>query len=223
MTTLNPSHNPFRKPSGRHAQAVHEPASDFPDDLPISDDEDLGVDDERRKARREGKREARKRVRGAMPPLPDLRFEQSYLLSIRPFLKPRPNAATAAEKGPVPAEGAHTETKSLVASSDDDKVFHWGRQVDVDWGMVSWVTLRDQVLSPLVQGALWGWAALFLGATAAGLRGALYPATHVPRGRIVGGSGGSIEKAGGGEAVGGDGWWRKWVGSLAGGIQTATA
>jgi hypothetical protein len=24
-------------------------------------------------------------------------------------------------------------------------VFHWGREVDVNWRMVSWVTIRDQV------------------------------------------------------------------------------
>ncbi|KAA8643093.1 hypothetical protein EYZ11_006174 [Aspergillus tanneri] len=45
-----------------------------------------------------------------LPPLPDLRFEQSYLASIR---------------------GADT------------------------WGRVAWITVRDQVLLPLIQGTLW--------------------------------------------------------------------
>ncbi|OJJ96783.1 hypothetical protein ASPACDRAFT_124670 [Aspergillus aculeatus ATCC 16872] len=44
------------------------------------------------------------------PPLPDLRFEQSYLASLR---------------------GADT------------------------WGRVAWITIRDQVLLPLMQGTLW--------------------------------------------------------------------
>ncbi|KAL4870503.1 hypothetical protein BDV12DRAFT_165732 [Aspergillus spectabilis] len=48
--------------------------------------------------------------RHTLPPLPDLRFEQSYLASIR---------------------GADT------------------------WGRVAWITVRDQVLLPLVQGTLW--------------------------------------------------------------------
>ncbi|RDW78775.1 DUF1770 domain-containing protein [Aspergillus mulundensis] len=48
--------------------------------------------------------------RHTLPPLPDLRFEQSYLSSIR---------------------GADT------------------------WGRVAWITIRDQVLLPLVQGTLW--------------------------------------------------------------------
>ncbi|KAL2865666.1 DUF1770 domain-containing protein [Aspergillus lucknowensis] len=48
--------------------------------------------------------------RHTLPPLPDLRFEQSYLASIR---------------------GADT------------------------WGRVAWITVRDQILLPLVQGTLW--------------------------------------------------------------------
>ncbi|KAL4928697.1 DUF1770 domain-containing protein [Aspergillus undulatus] len=48
--------------------------------------------------------------RQTLPPLPDLRFEQSYLASLR---------------------GADT------------------------WGRVAWITIRDQVLLPLVQGTLW--------------------------------------------------------------------
>ncbi|KAK1140240.1 hypothetical protein N8T08_010537 [Aspergillus melleus] len=45
-----------------------------------------------------------------LPPLPDLRFEQSYLASIR----------------------------------------------DADtWGRVAWITVRDQVLLPLIQGTVW--------------------------------------------------------------------
>ncbi|KAF7115003.1 hypothetical protein CNMCM5793_001039 [Aspergillus hiratsukae] len=48
--------------------------------------------------------------RHTLPPLPDLRFEQSYLASLR---------------------GADT------------------------WGRVAWITIRDQVLLPLMQGTLW--------------------------------------------------------------------
>jgi len=29
-------------------------------------------------------------------------------------------------------------------ATEDDEVFHWGREVDVKWGMLSWVTFRDQ-------------------------------------------------------------------------------
>ncbi|WWD15809.1 hypothetical protein CI109_100233 [Kwoniella shandongensis] len=219
MTTLDPSHLPFR----HDAQAVHRahPSSSsaspqsatFPDDLP-----EVTAKDEARghsRARKEG----RKRVKNAMPPMPDLRFEQSYLLSIRPFLKPRPDRATKAEKGPVPDE---KDSKTLVQSADNDEVFHWGREVDVDWRSVSWVTFRDQVMSPLFQGALWGWATLFLSVSGTVLRSSLYPASHINKGRIAGGPGGGISQAGGGDAVGGTGWWRSWVGSWFGAVETAT-
>ncbi len=33
----------------------------------------------------------------------------------------------------------------MVASADRDEVFHWGRDVDVDWKAVIWITVRDQV------------------------------------------------------------------------------
>ncbi|CAI7675575.1 unnamed protein product [Penicillium pancosmium] len=50
------------------------------------------------------------RRRQTLPPLPDLRFEQSYLASIK----------------------------------------------DADtWGRVAWITVRDQVLLPLIQGTVW--------------------------------------------------------------------
>ena len=89
MTTLNPSHNIFRRSSGRHAQAVHRASPDrselddeksghssFPNDLPLSsNDSDLGPDESLR-AERRSRSEGRKRVKGAMPPMPDLRFEQ---------------------------------------------------------------------------------------------------------------------------------------------------
>lgn len=77
-----------------------------------------------------------------------------------------------------------------------------------------------QLFAPLVQGALWGWATIFLSATGVALRASLYPARHTPRGKIAGGPGGSTSTAGGGEAVGGE-WWRKWVKSWFGGVETS--
>ncbi|KAI9721511.1 MAG: hypothetical protein M1812_002273 [Candelaria pacifica] len=53
------------------------------------------------------------RRKANLPPLPDLRFEQSYLASIR-----------QAEEGG-------------------------------EWGKVGWITVRDQVFLPLIQGTLW--------------------------------------------------------------------
>jgi hypothetical protein len=85
MTSLDPSHNPFRDPSGRHAQAVHRSSpSAFPDDLDIDSDSDLGVDDHVR-AELQGRRKGRRRVRAAMPPMPDLRFEQVSMILTRVY------------------------------------------------------------------------------------------------------------------------------------------
>lgn len=77
MTTLNPSHNPFRKPEGRHAQAIHDPSSTAQTDSlsDASSTSDLG-DDEKHITVKKAKKEGRKRVRAVMPPMPDMRFEQ---------------------------------------------------------------------------------------------------------------------------------------------------
>lgn len=90
MTTLNPSHNPFRASEGRHAQAVYQASSQpegpsagtastsrFPDNFV---DELESVDDD--VPARRGRREGRQRVRRAMPPMPDLRFEQVSFISL---------------------------------------------------------------------------------------------------------------------------------------------
>ncbi|WWC61222.1 uncharacterized protein I303_103802 [Kwoniella dejecticola CBS 10117] len=230
MTSLNPSHNPFSS----KAQAVHHASSStnetekstFPDSLPTvhghhhhhqhQHQHQHNDHSDHLRARKEG----RKRVKQNMPVMPDLRFEQSYLLSIRPYLTPHPTAQAIDKKGAV--EKSSKPSGTLVTSAEEDRIFHWGRQVDVDWSNVIWVTLRDQVVSPLVQGALWGWATIFLATTGAVLRANLYPPTHVNRGRISGGPGGKVDQAGGGKAVGASGWWKNWVGSLFGGVQTAT-
>ena len=80
MTTLNPSHNVFRQSEGRHAQAVYRASEASSSTPPEGSDfeDDLSVDDrvERVRAARRGRKEGRQRVRRAMPPMPDLRFEQ---------------------------------------------------------------------------------------------------------------------------------------------------
>lgn len=80
----------------------------------------------------------------------------------------------------------------MVQSADRDEVYFWGREVDVDWSSVAWVTIRDQLFAPLVQGALWGWATVLLSATGVALRASLYPARHTVHGRIAGGPGGFL-------------------------------
>ncbi len=80
-------------------------------------------------------------------------------------------------------------------------------------------------MSPLFQGALWGSLSLALSASSAIARRTLYPADHIDKGRIVGGSGGG-SRAGGGRVVGDaskGGWWRSWVGSWGGAVESVFA
>jgi hypothetical protein len=42
-------------------------------------------------------------------------------------------------------KGTEGISTTNVESSDQDEVFHWGREVDVEWRKLAWVTFRDQV------------------------------------------------------------------------------
>ncbi|KAJ7705382.1 hypothetical protein B0H17DRAFT_973934 [Mycena rosella] len=81
--------------------------------------------------------------RAALTSVPDLRFEYGFLKSVRPFFRLR------SEKG----KGKEKEA---------DDVTDPGNALEIQWQDVAWVTTRDQVLSPLLQGALWAIAGHFL-------------------------------------------------------------
>lgn len=73
---------------------------------------------------------------------------QSYLLSIRPFLHPRfaqSHNTAVAESSKASDVAGGSESKTLTTSSDQDDVFSWGRDIDVDYKNLFWVTFRDQV------------------------------------------------------------------------------
>lgn len=71
--------------------------------------------------------------RAALTSVPDLRFEYGFLKSVRPYFQLRRTTSKGKEK----------ETGAA------------GDVLEIQWGDIAWVTARDQVLSPLVQGALW--------------------------------------------------------------------
>jgi hypothetical protein len=73
----------------------------------------------------------------AIPPVPDLRFEYTYLKNIRPHVHIE-HSSNEAKKGADSSE-----------SSATNEVVH------VEWSSVLWITLKEQLISPLVQGALW--------------------------------------------------------------------
>ncbi|QRW10722.1 histidine phosphatase family containing protein [Ceratobasidium sp. AG-Ba] len=156
--------------------------------------------------------------------LPDLRFEQSYLMALKPFVhiqteeNKKPGARATVEKPAV--EGtAIAEPLSLDIAVQGAGVTKYGEVERVEWGKIAWVTTRDQVLSPLIQGAVWGTASIFLGPLSKKLTLSLRemfvgPSQHRPPSdeptRVVKGQ----------DSMG---WLRSWVRSLGGGMETNAA
>ena len=74
-----------------------------------------------------------------LPAIPDLRFEQSYLKSIAPYINVRHTAQPPSSEPPSTNEEDVGEQLAVI----------------IDWRGVAWITTRDQIISPLVQGAVW--------------------------------------------------------------------
>ncbi|KAI0063360.1 hypothetical protein BV25DRAFT_1915275 [Artomyces pyxidatus] len=114
--------------------------------------------------------------------IPDLRFEQTYLKKIKPHV--------------------HVERKGKGKEREHER----GEVISVEWKKVVWITARDQVISPLLQGALWGAASIFLRPMLGSLAAYLFPpAKHHPQGQEGTGAG----------------WLRRWARSLFGGVGPA--
>ncbi|BGP44823.1 hypothetical protein JCM10450v2_000638 [Rhodotorula kratochvilovae] len=183
MTTLDPSHIPglHRTDDPKTGQAVYNSVSPLhalsghlaeqdrafrprrrrADSLD-ADDEDASSDDE----------DDHRRERVPVPPIPDLRFEQGVLASIRPFLHradgsgeadsgagEKKGRLAAAEKGALAS--ANLTAEGGAAGEGPSDVFMAPR---IEWSKVTYVLLRDQVIFPLLQGVLWGVAGFYLGA-----------------------------------------------------------
>ncbi|KAJ7750456.1 hypothetical protein DFH07DRAFT_746199 [Mycena maculata] len=88
--------------------------------------------------------------RAALTSVPDLRFEYGFLKSVRPYFRLR-RPANSDPKG----KGKETEADvgNDVAPAD---------VLEIQWRDIAWITTRDQVLSPLAQGALWAIAGYWL-------------------------------------------------------------
>jgi hypothetical protein len=85
--------------------------------------------------------------RAALTTVPDLRFEYGFLKSVRPYFRLRTNDSKGKEKE------TNADAGNVVAGPVDT--------LDIQWLDVAWITTRDQVLSPLLQGALWYVSKLF--------------------------------------------------------------
>ncbi|GAA6040726.1 hypothetical protein JCM8097_000897 [Rhodosporidiobolus ruineniae] len=209
MTTLDPSHLPglnytHDRTTGQAVQ-TSVPASSSSSSEPSALrtlSERLAEADRKRRARSgRGKAprhaeddssdeddEARADERVPVPPIPDLRFEQGVLASLRPFIHrvPRPSSSSSSSSSspssaslPPPAEKttASAEKQALVSTSltaessgqagataGELDVFDLSEGVRVEWGRVGYVLLRDQVVFPLLHGILWALGGYYLSA-----------------------------------------------------------
>ena len=131
---------PFADPTDRR------PVSRAVDDLLLSIWED---------AKKEAR--ARRAAKGRRPPpVPDFRFEYSYTRSVAQYV----HVDTAPTPTPISGKGKEKAVgggEDEPGSEDRALAEHRGagEVVRVEWGQVLWITARDQVLSPLLQGALW--------------------------------------------------------------------
>jgi len=96
------------------------------------------------------------------PALPDLRFEYSYLKSISSVYRqssmvsphrkdgsPRGKPFLSSETAPVDSTDAQPRAEVPITQS------LCRVPISIEWEQLLWITTRDQVLSPFLQGALW--------------------------------------------------------------------
>ncbi|GAA5838392.1 hypothetical protein JCM11251_004923 [Rhodosporidiobolus azoricus] len=121
-----------------------------------------------------------------IPPIPDLRFEQGVLASIRPFIhRLSPPASSASSSASARPSSSSTDSEKLKRTAEETvlattsltaegtgkagdegevNVFDLRDAVRVEWGRVAWVLSRDQVIYPLLQGVLWAVGGYYLSA-----------------------------------------------------------
>jgi len=91
--------------------------------------------------------------------IPDLRFEYSYLRSIQPYITIRRSSDGGESCRATVGKGTYEE----LGGAEDVEEERWltttanapSELITVEWGRVAWITARDQVISPLLQGLLW--------------------------------------------------------------------
>ncbi|KAF8155947.1 hypothetical protein B0H34DRAFT_808905 [Crassisporium funariophilum] len=120
-----------------------------------------------------------------LPVIPDLRFEFSYLRSIRPYIEiqkstPATQPTNVDEVDQALLGGQGYETVDAPGDESEKKEFSSHENtltstpaastpasipseiILVNWKKVIWITARDQVMSPLLQGAVWALASYYL-------------------------------------------------------------
>ncbi|KAK4054849.1 hypothetical protein OIV83_000773 [Microbotryomycetes sp. JL201] len=133
---------------------------------------------QKQREREENAKDVRELGKIPVPPIPDLRFEQGVLMSIRPFLH-RAEIASAVDEAASPPSERHAEKveagekgalvsqaltvegaeQGLVVGAKSD-IF--SGPLRIEWPQVVYVIVRDQFVYPLLQGLLWGVGGLWL-------------------------------------------------------------
>ena len=103
--------------------------------------------------------------RSRLPVIPDLRFEYSYLRSVLPYIQIERSSSASILTDVHPTDPAHEYERINIPGDQketegNDKTLsptpvHTPEIIHIQWGKVIWITVRDQVVSPLLQGALW--------------------------------------------------------------------
>ncbi|KAG2059676.1 hypothetical protein BDR06DRAFT_949051 [Suillus hirtellus] len=85
-------------------------------------------------------------------PIPDIRFEQTYLSRVQTCL----HVEEIAGRGGGVDPPSSTDDSFTVATHVIPVITSSQQITRVDWGKLAWITVRDQVIMPLLQGMLWG-------------------------------------------------------------------
>lgn len=90
------------------------------------------------------------------PAVPDLRFEHSYIRSIAPYVhvehRPPASASPAPKTHDLKGKAKAVE---FVDDAEHEVTLEPREDIRIQWTQVLWITCRDQVLSPFLQGAIW--------------------------------------------------------------------
>lgn len=84
-------------------------------------------------------------------PIPDIRFEQTYLSRVQTCL----HVEEIAGRGGGVDPPSSTDDSFTVATHVIPVITSSQQITRVDWGKLAWITVRDQVIMPLLQGMLW--------------------------------------------------------------------
>jgi len=109
--------------------------------------------------------------RSRLPVIPDLRFEYSYLRSVRPYIQIERSTAAIPLVDPalddheyerINIPGVEKETERNGKALRSPTSIPAFEIIHVQWGKLIWITVRDQIVSPLLQGALWALVSYYL-------------------------------------------------------------